>query len=127
MARVVVVDDEELVRRVLDSMLESAGHEVTPFDDGASFLGSEDLESADLIITDLAMPTSGEEVITSVRERGLSIPIVVLTGILDNRDMERLMEIGADRVLEKPIRAPALLSTVELLVSGTEQEPPADL
>ena len=122
MARVVVVEDEEIVRKVLHSLLVSAGHEVTRFDDGAAFIESADQDSAELIITDLAMPTPGEEVIQSVRERGLSIPIIVLTGILDNRAMDHLMEIGADRVIEKPIRAATLISMVELLVSTPERE-----
>ena len=67
--------------------------------------------------------TSGEGLIEEVRSRGFGGPIVVLTGVLDDKDAEHLMAIGADRVLQKPIRIAALLSTVELFLSpGVEEE-----
>ncbi len=122
MSRVVAIDDEDIVREVIANLLERDGYDVVEFDDGAPALEAADLETADLILTDLAMPTPGERVIEAVRQQGISTPIVVLTGVLESKDMDRLMALGADRVLEKPIQAASFLSTVELLLSGSPSE-----
>ena len=119
---IVVVDDEETVRTVIVNLLENEGYRTTAFADAVPAL-SVYLDDVDLIITDLAMPTSGEELIQTTRNRGFEGPIVVLTGVLEHTDMHQLEAIGADRILQKPVRMAALASTVELLLSGGQEAP----
>ncbi len=119
---IVVVDDEDTVRTVIVNLLEKEGYRTTAFADTVPAL-SVDLDDVDLIITDLAMPTSGEELIEAIRGRGFEGPIIVLTGVLENTDMHHLESIGADRILQKPVRMATLASTVELLLSGRKEEP----
>ena len=120
--RILIVDDDEAIRTVLVELLERKGYDTMALVDAAP-IREVNLDEIDLIVTDLAMPTSGEGLIEEVRSRGFGGPIVVLTGVLDDKDAEHLMAIGADRVLQKPIRIAALLSTVELFLSpGVEEE-----
>ena len=119
---IVVIDDEEAVRRVIVNLLEKEGYRTTAFADAVPAL-SVDLDDVDLIITDLAMPTSGEELIQTTRSRGFEGPIVVLTGVLEHTDMHHLEAIGADRILQKPVSMATLASTVELLLSVGKEEP----
>jgi two-component system OmpR family response regulator len=122
LGRILIVDDEEAIRSVLIEQLERTGYDTIAFVDAAP-VREADLDDIDLIVTDLAMPTSGEKLIEDVRGRGFKGPIIIITGFLDDKDTEHLMAIGADRVLQKPIRMAVLLSTVELLLSpGVEEE-----
>ncbi len=120
--RILIVDDEESIRTVLVELLERKGYDTIVLVDAAP-VREVNLDEIDLIVTDLAMPTSGEELIENVRSRGFRGPVVVLTGVLDDKSTEHLMAIGADRVLQKPIRMAVLLTTVEMLLSpGVEEE-----
>ena len=120
MSKVVLIDDEELVTATLTRVLEHVGHETVCFDDAEPALRQIEFDSVDLVVVDLAMPTPGETVIQTLRNRGLDLPIIVLTGILEHKDMERLMAMGATRVLEKPLQMTPFLAVVDLLLSGTD-------
>lgn len=119
--RILIVDDEESIRTVLVNLLERRGYDTMVLVDAAP-VREINLDDIDLIVTDLAMPTSGEELIENVRSRGFTGPVVVLTGVLDDKSTEHLMAIGADRVLQKPTRMAVLLSTVELLLEPVIEE-----
>ena len=58
------------------------------------------------------MKNSGEQTIETVRGQGVTISIIVLTGYLEDKDVEHLIGIGAIRVLEKPIKVPQLVSSI---------------
>lgn len=113
MAKVLVIDDEPSVRETLVRQLGALGHEAIALDDAYPLLESSDYDSVDVIVTDLAMPTSGEDMIHAVRGRGCRTPIVVLSGSLRPEDAERLAGAGADRVLAKPPRLTGLLAAIE--------------
>ena len=119
MAQLVVIDDEKSVRDVLVKRLERKGHKVISFPDAEPALESLDPDSVDLIIIDLLMPTRGEILIETVRSRGHSVPIIVLSGVLEDGDEERLKSLGVDTVLAKPLKMMGLLVAVEQLLGGT--------
>ena len=115
MAKIVVIDDESVVRGFTSRLLEMEGHEVISFPDAAPALETCNLEDVDLILTDLTMPTSGEELIKTVRCRGIQTPIIVASATLTSRrDLsDHLKSIGAQAMLEKPFGAEELFHLIE--------------
>lgn len=99
--------------------MQRSGYEALAFDDPKRALDEVDLATIDLMITDLVMETSGEWAIEQVRDRGITIPVIVLTGYLEDKDIEHLIGIGATRVLEKPVKVSRLVSNIQLLLGET--------
>ena len=121
MMRLLVIDDSDGFRDMLTKLLENQGYEVLAYEDSAPALAEVDMSTIDLVVTDLVMPNSGEHAIEDLRGRGITTPIIVLTGFLEQKDIEHLIGIGATRVFEKPIQASQLVSSIQLLL-GEELE-----
>jgi two-component system chemotaxis response regulator CheY len=115
--RVLLIDDELMVRKIVRKMLERAGHEVVDVENGR--MGLDRLERApfDLIVTDIIMPdVEGIEVLMTVRERHPSIAVVAMSGggRMGNVDfLEVARKLGAAATLEKPFTQDALLKAID--------------
>lgn len=120
MPKIMVVDDEEPIRTMVARILQKEGYEVVDFPDAAPALEEADLAAMELILTDLSMPTTGEQFIQEVRKRGATTPIVVMSGHLSEEKRHLLEELGAQAVLEKPFGLPMLLQTVQAQISSQE-------
>jgi DNA-binding response OmpR family regulator/cellulose synthase/poly-beta-1,6-N-acetylglucosamine synthase-like glycosyltransferase len=115
-ARVLVVDDDESVRRVVQFALEEAGHEVVVAEDGAEALVLLDDTSCDLVIADLTMPRlDGLGLVERLRsaEATRSIPIVLMTGRDGPEDAVRALRAGADDYVRKPFDMHELVARVQ--------------
>lgn len=111
--KVFVVDDERCVLDAICQLIESDGHECRPFTSVEECLSEID-HSVDCVITDLVMPAlNGIELINRLSKKGLSVPVVVVTGQVDVQTAVSLMERGVVTVLEKPIRMSQLLDAIE--------------
>ena len=93
---VLLVDDDEAVRRVLSFPLERDGYRVVQAVDGAEALGRFDDQPVDLVVLDIMLPKlDGLEVCKQLRTRS-SVPIIMLTARDDELDMVLGLELGAD-------------------------------
>ncbi len=109
-----IVDDEESVRRSVGFMLRTSGFAVQAWASGVDFL--KELRRADpgCILLDIRMPgMDGLEVQRVLHERGVTMPVIVLTGHGDVGVAVRAMRAGAVDFLEKPFEAEALLAAIE--------------
>lgn len=102
MAKVVVVDDMEAMCLLLSDLLSSWGHQVLAFDDAAPALAEVDFTGVDMVITDLKMPTDGRTLIRRLREQGLDVPIVVISGCFSECEYKELIAMGVQAVMRKP-------------------------
>jgi signal transduction histidine kinase len=110
--RLLVVDDEAMVRSVLHRLLALRGHDVTEAASGAEGLELAGAREFDLVITDQGMPgMSGREFAAELRRRGARIPVVLLSG--DTHVGSPDETIGA--VLSKPFRIEEVESTIRRL------------
>lgn len=127
MASILVVDDEAALRDPLAAFLSKQGHNVVTAADGYEALARIQQEKIDLILTDLLMPNmTGVELIAAVRERGLSLPIIAMTGGGGRPGQPQplqAMEAGAATVLAKPFGLAQLVVAVEDLLGGTRDHP----
>jgi len=116
---VAVVDDEESVRRALERLLRSAGIETETFSTGGAMLEDLARRKPDCIVLDLHMPgMSGFEIQAALAERGLRIPVVVLTGHDTPGSSERVTAGGAAAFLRKPVDGAVLLAAVDAAVEN---------
>lgn len=104
MASILVVDDEAALRDLLTLMLSEIGHSVLTAADGVEALARIEQEHIDLILTDLLMPNmTGVELIATLRGRGLSQPIIAMTGGARTGGPQQLQALaaGADHLADE--------------------------
>jgi CheY-like chemotaxis protein len=122
MASILVIDDEEDVRCLLVAFLTRLGHVVRQADDGAVGLKLNKAQPADLIITDLVMPTQeGLGTIRELRRINPTARIVAMSGGFASDPrlyLDMAKKLGADRVLRKPFQLPELQAAVEETLAG---------
>src|SRR5712671_3662054 len=109
--KVLLVDDEDSLRKVVKDLLERDGYIVSEARDGVQALDQVDRVGPDIIVLDLNMPgLDGYGVLSHLRSRPATadIPVIVLTAKSDEDNEVRVFELGADDFLTKPFRARAL-------------------
>ena len=112
--RILVVDDEAKMRRLLELALRSLGHEVAQADDGESALAALGESAFDLVITDLRMPRlDGLAMLRALRERGDDTPVIVLTAHGSIESAVEAMKLGAIDYVIRPFE----METIELAVT----------
>jgi two-component system alkaline phosphatase synthesis response regulator PhoP len=117
MAKILIVDDEpEIVRGLVDN-LTFEGYETVSAASGAEALEAAAREAPDLILLDIMLPrVSGWEVCRMLRERGIDVPIVMLTARGEEADRVRGLELGADDYIAKPFSLRELLARVRAVL-----------
>ena len=117
--KVLLVDDEDSLRRVLKDLLEREGYVVSEARDGVQALDQVDRVGPDIVVLDLNLPgLDGYGVLSHLRSRPAtaSIPVIVLTAKGDEDNEVRVFELGADDFLAKPFRARALSARLEAVL-----------
>jgi two-component system alkaline phosphatase synthesis response regulator PhoP len=117
MPRILIVDDEpEMVRGIQDN-LRFEGYETLTAGDGEHALALASSEALDLIVLDLMLPgQSGWEVCRTLRQRGLDVPIIMLTARAEEADQVRGLELGADDYVTKPFSLRELLARIRAVL-----------
>jgi type II secretory ATPase GspE/PulE/Tfp pilus assembly ATPase PilB-like protein len=117
--KVLLVDDEDSLRKVVKDLLERDGYIVSEARDGVQALDQVDRVGPDIIVLDLNMPgLDGYGVLSHLRSRPATadIPVIVLTAKSDEDNEVRVFELGADDFLTKPFRARALSARLEAVL-----------
>jgi PAS domain S-box-containing protein len=123
--RLLVIDDEPLVRQTVSGLLEAAGHTVIEADSGAAGLASLAGAAVDCVLTDLGMPgMNGWEVARAIKARAPQIPVLLLTGWADQAEIDTAPGL-VERVLHKPVRFEELLQAVSDVVNRPSPGPAA--
>ena len=126
--RILVVDDEPQITRVLRTSLSSQGYDLRVANDGETALEIMKDWTPDLVITDLSMPNmDGLELSRRIRAK-LSVPIIVLSVKGEERTKVQALDAGADDYVTKPFGMEELLARVRAnlrRISTTASEAPA--
>jgi type II secretory ATPase GspE/PulE/Tfp pilus assembly ATPase PilB-like protein/CheY-like chemotaxis protein len=118
-ACVLLVEDEDQLRRVMKDLLQREGYRVAEARDGIQALDEVDRSAPDVIILDLNLPgLDGYGVLQQLRSRPATreIPVMVLTAKGDEDNEVRVFELGADDFVTKPFRARALTARLEAVL-----------
>jgi CheY-like chemotaxis protein len=118
-ACVLLVEDEEQLRRVMKDLLQREGYSVAEARDGIQALDEVDRHAPDVIILDLNLPgLDGYGVLAQLRSRPATreIPVMVLTAKGDEDNEVRVFELGANDFVTKPFRARSLTARLEAVL-----------
>ncbi|MFM8754654.1 MAG: response regulator [Phenylobacterium sp.] len=127
MARITLVDDDENIVTSVSLALESQGHAVKAYHDGASGLAALENDPPDLVILDVKMPRmDGMEVLRRLR-RTSDVPVIILTSKDDEIDELLGFNLGADDYMHKPFSQRLLIERVKAVLrragaGATEEE-----
>jgi len=119
-AKILVVDDEPHMVKLVQANLQAAGYEVVSASDGNQALAAAESELPDLIILDIMLPgTDGYEVCRRIREYS-AVPILMLTARGSEVDLVRGFDVGADDYLVKPFSVNELLVRVRAVLKRSK-------
>jgi DNA-binding response OmpR family regulator len=121
MAEVLLVDDDPDIRAMLAFTLDDYGFAVREAGDGIQAIAALEHKAPDLMVLDLMMPgIDGFGVLSAMRERGLApeTRVLILSCKVDERDLVRGYELGADEYVTKPFDPDGLAATIAGLVAG---------
>lgn len=114
--RVLIVDDEPIVREVLERYLSRDGYEVATAEDGQAALEAFATEQPDLVLLDLMLPLlPGSEVLVRIRDRS-DTPVIMLTAKGQEDDRIEGLDIGADDYITKPFSPKEVVSRVRAVL-----------
>jgi len=121
MARILLVEDQEMNRDMLMRRLKKRGYDVEVAVDGAEGIEKARGGSFDLILMDMSLPViDGWEATRTLKADAAtkSVPIVALTAHAMSTDREKALAAGCDAYETKPVELPRLLETMEKLIQG---------
>ena len=120
MKKLLIIEDEELIRMALEDDFRLENYEVTVASDGIEGLAKAANPDTDLIILDIMLPEmDGLEVCRELRQKKIDIPIIMLTAKGEENDRVRGLELGADDYVTKPFGPQELLASVNKVL-GTK-------
>ena len=125
-ARILIIDDENQIRKLLKVSLRAHGYEVTEASCGQEGLNLAALSHPDLVILDLGLPDmEGFEVVTKLREWSV-VPVIILSVKDQDNEQIKVLDAGADDYVTKPFSMGELLARIRVSLrhtAKTEDEP----
>ncbi len=122
MARILVIDDDKMMRETLRAMIEDAGHDVVEAAEGADGMKQIDAGGIDLVITDLIMPgKEGIETICELQVKHRELPIIAISGgspMGYGTSLHSAEALGAKQSVEKPFTQDEMLAAVNRVLDG---------
>ncbi|MFW5498587.1 MULTISPECIES: response regulator [unclassified Maridesulfovibrio] len=117
--RILIVDDEDRFRESLKRILEQSGFDAVAVADGMAALHVLERGEVDVVLLDSNMPNlPGEDVFTIIKEHGIAVEIILLTGFPVIENALRMMRNGVFDYLAKPVSIEQLLSVIGLAVEN---------
>jgi DNA-binding NtrC family response regulator len=117
-SHILVVDDEDALRMVLSSELQSSGYEVSTASDGDEAINAVQSKKFDLLLLDIKMPrVDGFEVLKFVKKSYPQVKVIMLTGFADLKNAIESKKLGAEDFVSKPYDLVDLLTTIERVLS----------
>lgn len=112
-SKILVVDDEEKIRRSLSGLLKGQGYEVIAVESGSECLQIMSTQNFDLVILDVIMPeASGIEVLQKIKEKHKDTEVIMITGYADKEKAISALRLNAYDFIEKPFESKEMLNTI---------------
>lgn len=111
-ATILVVDDEEHIRKLIQRILEDAGYNVVTASNGYEALDKVSSSDVSLVLLDIRMPDiDGFHTLELIREKS-DIPVIMVTAIGEVSSLSNALNLGADDYIKKPFRSGELLARI---------------
>ena len=117
--KIMIIDDEEAMCRILKQILEGEGYAVQTHNDGLLALDEIKNDSFNLVITDVSMPNlSGIEILAQVKQFKPNLPVIFVTGSDADAILQEALQLGLDGFIEKPFNIQAVLDVIKEKLSA---------
>jgi two-component system alkaline phosphatase synthesis response regulator PhoP len=121
--RILVVEDDRILRQALSFNLTREGYDVTTAADGEAALEAARNQRLDLVLLDVMLPgMSGVEVLRVLRRDGIGAPVIIVSAKGDEIDRVVGLKVGADDYVTKPFSRPELLARIEAVLRRKPSE-----
>ena len=121
MATLLIVDDDSLIRDTLHELF-SESHECHTADRAEQALAYLDVETYDVVLTDIAMPElSGRELLKHIQANHPATPVIVISGLSNEADARALMDMGAFDYFAKPFRLEDIEDAVDRAIARHQE------
>jgi two-component system alkaline phosphatase synthesis response regulator PhoP len=121
--RILIIEDEAVIRKAIRMACEKEGYEVVEAENGMEGLRLTETAKPDLLLLDLMLPdVSGFDVCREIRKSGAGVPIIILSAKTEEIDIVVGLEIGADDYITKPFRARELLARIAAHLRRVRQD-----
>jgi len=118
-AKILVVDDSSLARRLIRKILEELGHEVEDASDGAQALERYLLNRHDAVVLDLLMHGMyGVDVLQKLKQLNPKLPVIIATADIQRTTRDQVKEAGASAMINKPITKDQLGEVLDVVLKG---------
>src|SRR5437763_16275301 len=125
-ANIVVIEDEQAIRRGVVDLLRASGYQVAEAADGARGLEESVRRGVDLVLLDLLLPKrDGLDVLVELRKTRPTLPVIILTARGSEDDRVRGLSMGADDYVVKPFSAREVLARAEAVLRRSSDRQPA--
>ena len=122
--RILVIEDETIVRETMANVLSLEGHQVTLASDGESGIELFKKEQFDIVFTDLGMPgLSGWEVTRALKDHNPDTPVIIVSGLGVTIGESEIESSGVDGVLSKPFYTTTLLGLIQKVAAEGRRRP----
>ncbi len=113
--KILIVEDEKIITNTIVALLEKMGIEYFTANNGEDALEKFKTNKFDLIFTDIFMPKmDGFKLIEEIRKIDREIPIIVISGYIDNETIRKILELGANKYIEKPFSLKEIKKIIEM-------------
>ena len=113
-ASILIVVDDDQVRRLLNRLLETAGYNPIEAERGREAIVVLEENDVDLMLLDINLRVgSGIEVLRILRRRQIEVPTIIISGYVSTGVTEQLMELGVDNIMAKPFHTDRILEEIE--------------
>lgn len=118
-AKILIVDDSGLARRMTRQILEELGHTVEEADDGATALERYVINRHDLVVLDMVMHGMyGLEVLTKFKQLNPGLPVIIATADIQKSTRDQVREAGAAAIVNKPLKKEDLGAILATILTG---------
>lgn len=119
MGKILIADDDQTCRDSMQKVLERQGYMVSVVGDVDGALKELTASHFDLIVCDCRMPgKTGIDLLRELRSRRLAVPVLMISAYADSHTEEAVRELGALKLLWKPIRRQELLNSTSMVLGG---------
>jgi CheY-like chemotaxis protein len=120
--RILIVDDDQNLRRLMHETLEAIGYLAVSASDGLDAIKLVKTEQIDLVIADISMPEmDGLQLLQQIKDYNPKIPVLLITGVNMNNIKDRVYQYGADAFLDKPFRIAKIEEMLDRLLANNIQ------
>lgn len=117
--KILVTDDDQVNRMILNGMLTPAGHEIIEASNGNEAVALFEKEQPDLVLMDVIMPEmDGYEAVRQIKQSSSDkfVPVIFLTAISDEKGLSKCVDVGGDDFLTKPFNHVILMSKIRVMM-----------